>query len=197
MGSSTALPPFSSSSSSPVNYGEESLALVKSHSALKMWLYPQHTLIPLGDFLYGHHGDIVWGAAERTMLRLTCLPGLRKWKLGQAPCEATPAGPRLKGPLLIKLHGAERPVPDSSRETHPRCSHCTSERKHGLSSSRRPTGPSGGHLGVLLVFIQSWETEVCSGPCFFTQEAWCLARCFPVSLRQPLGATEARLDGGV
>lgn len=110
---------FLSSSCSPENSGDENLAFVKNHSALKMWLHPQHTLNPLGFFLYGHDGDTVLGAAEGITLKLACLTGPRKLKLWHVPCEATPAGPRLKGPLLIKLHGPKRPITESSQEITP------------------------------------------------------------------------------
>lgn len=103
------------------------------------------------------------GAAEGIVMRLACLPGPRKLKLWHVPCEATPAGPRLKSPLLIKLHGLKRLRAEFSQEIAPGA-HTAHQRKHGLSFSLEANRTQWGDTGVLLVFIHSWEAEACSYP---------------------------------
>lgn len=77
------------------------------------------------------------------MLRLVCLPGPRKLKLWHVPCEATPAGPRLKGPLLIKLHGPKRLIAEFSQEIA-LGAHTAHQRQHGLSFSLEANGTQWG-----------------------------------------------------
>lgn len=148
MGSRNTLLPFSSSLCFPENSGNENLALVESHSVLKIWLHPRCTLNPLGDFLYGRHGDTVLGAAEGIMLRLACLSDPRKLKLWQATCEATLAGLRFKGPSLVKLHGPKRLIPESSQETQPQAVTLCTREKQGLEFQREgqqdPVGDTSG-----------------------------------------------------
>lgn len=52
-------------------------------------------------------------------MRLAFLPGPRKLKLWHAPWEVTLDLGSREGPLLIKLHGPKRLLPESSQETRP------------------------------------------------------------------------------